>query len=288
MPYRQTLLKLLFDDSYLYIGAWCGEPHPEKPKAVGQPGQDVWSDFWTVNASRDFEISPQFALDGKAILPPPKEYRREGWEELHLAYVRERTDRAFQLRIQFATHQTEGVFLIRLVDPEGKECFRLLDEKHNPSRTVALPADGQSGVYRVECYSQGGNWNNGMRVTGDLPAVYAYSPATHLCGWGPLYLLARSDATEVSVDILLFAGQAKLWAPDGTLLATTVSESNRQDPLSRSNPPLTARIKPAWRGKEFRLDFGPAGFPYTYLRGLKGFEPFLAQAQGQAFVPLLE
>jgi hypothetical protein len=225
------------------------------------------------------------ALGLSVILPPPEEYRREGWGELHLAYVQEVTDHSFRLRIQFATHQTEGAFLIRLVDPEGKECFRRLDEQRNPSGVFTLPADGKRGTYRLECYSKGGNWNNGMRVTGDLPVVYAYSPDTHLCGWGPLYLLARPDATDVSVDILLYAGQAKLWAPDGTLLAAAVPQSNGVDPLTRSNPPLTAKIKPEWRGKEFRLDFGPAGFPYTYLRELKGFEPFLAQAQGEAFVP---
>ena len=43
-PFRKTSLKFVSDDSCLYIGARCDEPNPEKLKAIGKPGQDVWQD----------------------------------------------------------------------------------------------------------------------------------------------------------------------------------------------------------------------------------------------------
>jgi len=43
-PFRRTRLQFLFDDTHLYIGARCEEPHPEKLKAVGRPDENVWED----------------------------------------------------------------------------------------------------------------------------------------------------------------------------------------------------------------------------------------------------
>lgn len=43
-PFRGTALKILYDDVYLYIGAWCAEPNPERLKAAGKPDQRVWED----------------------------------------------------------------------------------------------------------------------------------------------------------------------------------------------------------------------------------------------------